>query len=132
MMPLHINSSNPCKELKRNPYAFSEIFSKHKDFAIDFIKEIEEHNILIFEKKFNGTAEIAFIICIDEKIDRAVFQRLMGLYKQFVLSLPNRNFREVEPIIIAKSLEDEVMELIDSYNSNYEKRKPFRVFTYKS
>lgn len=132
MMPLHINSANPCEDLKRNPYAFNEIFSKHKDFTIDLIKEITEHNILIFEKKFNGTAEIAFVMCIDEKVNEAVFKRFMELYKKFVLSLPNRNFKEAEPIIIAKSFEDDVIKLLDVYNSNYEKRKPFRIFTYKS
>lgn len=130
MMLLHINSSKPCEELKRNPYTFSEIFSKHKDFTVDFIKEIVEYNILIFEKKFNGIAEIAFIMCIDEKVNDVSFKRFMKLYKQFILSLPNRNFKEVEPIIIAKSFEDGVIKLIETYNLNYEKRKPFRVFTY--
>ena len=131
MMPPHLNSSAPWEELKKDPYVFNEVFSRQKDLKVILVKEIPEHNILIFEKKFDNSAEMAFVIYIEKQMNEITLKELTHRYKNFVLSLPNRNFREVEPIIIAKSFSDKAIEIIEEYNSKYEKRKPFRLFTYK-
>ena len=130
MMPLHLDTLTPLEDLKRNPCAFREIFSEEKDFNVIFVKEIPEHNILIFEKRYNGIGEIAIVICVDDKVTKITLKQLMNHYKKIVLSLPGRNFREVEPVVIAKEFDNDVLTMIERYNSSYEKRKPFRLFTY--
>jgi hypothetical protein len=129
MLP-HIKSADPYRDLQANPYLFNQVFSRHKDFEVQLIGQMEEFKVLIFEKKFNGTAEKSFVFCIDEKVNVGLLKKLIKVYRQFVVSLSNRNFRDVEPIIIATSFENEVISLIETYNMNYNKRKPFRVFTY--
>jgi len=131
MIPLHLNSSAPFENLKKDPYAFSEVFSPNKDFQVTLVRELPECNVLIYEKKFNSTAEMSFVMYIDGEVKDADLKKFMRLYKKFVLSLQSRNFREVEPLIIAKSYSDKVIKIIEEYNSKYEKRKSFRLFTYK-
>lgn len=128
---LHIKAANPYAELKNDPYAHSEIFRRNLDFRLDLVEESPNQNVLLFRKVFNDeTAEYAFIACRDKEITFKEFQEVYTLYRGHVKKFGQGDFKEVEPVLIARGFSYEVIKFIGTYNEKHSKRKPFRLFSF--
>ncbi len=125
-----IKGTKPCIQLKSNPYAFPEIFSEEIDLNLRIVEERDNGNILLFERLFNGSAGFSLVVCKDSNLVWDEFTEIYEIYCEFVKRLGKGDFKEVEPIVIAKEYASEVLEFIEAYNNQHRKRKPFRLFTF--
>ena len=98
--------------------------NRYKDF--DLITREKRGDVLIIEKRFNGTAGFIFLAC-KETLDIDSFKDLYRSYIQFVNKVARGMFKEVELIVAYKDSSGDVESAVEAYNDAHTERKPIQL-----
>jgi hypothetical protein len=127
---IHLKTTDPYSDLKRDSYNFPELFDRVYDFQLELVKEDSSAKALLFRKKYNGAAGYAYVVFIDTILDSEKLKSIFQNYSKTVREYGKKDFKEVELSIIVKAASQEVLEEIANYNRTYSKRDPIRIFNY--
>ena len=121
----YISEKNPLAKLIEDPYAF-DILNPDVDFEVELVEQNVESKFLLFKRKFNSSIGYVLVFHID-KVSIEKMHELYEIYKNYCGEYANYNFREIDLVIIANKVTEEVLEVVREYNEKYVHRRPITI-----
>lgn len=120
MSTVFLDTPAPAVALENDPFAFQTIFLKELDGPMTLSEtiELEKGKVLIFRKEARKDDAYAFVVCWDKRLDWASFEGIYSLYEERTSALVHGNPSCLEPVFIAKSIDNDVLKFIQEQSSS--------------
>lgn len=114
-----LDTDNPFEDLLEDPFCFPQVFLQPLDGPMTLSEtiELDKGKILIYQKEGNNTKaatgeQYAFVVCWDKRLDWDTFSGIYTLYEERVSRYADGHREQIEPVFIAKSIDNDVLRFI--------------------
>lgn len=114
MPTVFLDTRDPAASLEQDPFAFPTLFLIELDGPMTLSETIklEKGKVLIFRKEARKDDAYAFVVCWDKRLDWDAFEGIYSLYEDRISALGEGDPSCLEPVFIAKSIDNDVLSFI--------------------
>lgn len=130
---LFLKTTNLLEKIEKDPFALPQVFLRELDGTMTLSEtiELEQGKVLIYEKENDHPDDrYAFVVCWNKRLDWPSFEGIYALYEERVVELTAGHPAQIEPVFIAKSIDNDVLRFLQNQKDTEAGRHTGRTFTF--
>ena len=127
-----LRCQDPYTALRTDPYS-SGLFTQTVNGFLEVVQQDDKARTIVLETSFLNSqgsrvhAAYFFVQCLESECHETELTNFRHLLEYIVREKASGNYMQVNPILIAASFDEPVIEFVEQYNS-VQKRKPIELF----